>query len=152
MSIDGLSTKEPKPLPYGYEFFYLACSPAVYQDLTEVFSTQFSQNWAYLITSKLRLYPLGVINPRNGSVLDQLDRYLTRTRSNTGNKRLKTVFDLQDQEPPSMPLDAQSSQYAVKSFAECQNTAFGNTRNAEEFLILLYDGVLTNQQMMTAMA
>ena len=39
MATEGLSTTEPKPLPFGYEFFYLSCSPAVYQDLTEVFST-----------------------------------------------------------------------------------------------------------------
>jgi hypothetical protein len=112
---ESITTKDRKPLPYGYEFFYLACSPAVYQDLSEVFSTQLSQNWAYLITSKLKLYPLGIINTRNGSILDQLDRYLTRTRANTGNRPLKTVFDPQEAE--TEPIEMPGQQFSIKSFA-----------------------------------
>lgn len=36
-AVEPIPQKDPVPLPFGYEFFYLACSPAVYQDLSEVF-------------------------------------------------------------------------------------------------------------------
>lgn len=105
---------------------------------------QFSQNWAYLITSKLKLYPLGMLNQRNGSILDQLDKYLTRTRSNTGNAAIKTIFDIPEPELPDVP-----SQFSIKSFADCQNSAFGSSYDAEEFLVLLYDGLNTRKLLAT---
>ena len=69
-AIESMDNKDKKPVPFGYEFFYLSCSPAVYQDLSEVFGVQLGSNWSYLITSKLKVYPLGVLAPRNGSILD----------------------------------------------------------------------------------
>ena len=53
-----------------------------------------------------------------------------------------TVFDQKThEEPPTF----EESQYSIKSFADCQNTAFGSPFNAEEFLVLLYDGKLQSQ-------